>query len=197
MTAGAGLVHEELHSDTFTRSGGELELVQLWVNLPAHSKMVPPHYQELRAADIPRVDLGAGHGSVRVIAGAFAGRPGPARTVTPVELWDVTLTNGGALPIALPATFTRLLLVLRGHVVLDGGHAVGAGELAQLPRGAGARTVHAKSADARCLLLAGEPIDEPLVGHGPFVMNTHAEIVAAVRDFQAGRMGKLPARTTA
>jgi len=190
MTAARGVVHEELHGAAFTRHGGELEMVQLWVNLPASAKMSSPRYQDLRDAAFPRHELANGAGSVRVIAGEYGSARGPARTVTPVHLWDVDLHAGGRLPIALPATFTRMVLVRRGAIEIDGAPVV-AGELAQFATGASEPVVRAGAANAQCLVLAGEPIDEPVVGHGPFVMNTRAEIATAIADYQAGRMGEL------
>ncbi len=190
MTAASGVVHEELHGAAFTKRGGELEMVQLWVNLPASAKMSPPRYQDLRDAAFPRHELAGGAGSVRVIAGEYGRARGPARTVTPVHLWDADLRAGGRLPIALPPAFTKMVLVRRGELEIDGARVV-AGELAQLATGGGEHVVRATTASAQCLVLAGEPIAEPVVGHGPFVMNTRAEIATAIADYQAGRMGAL------
>lgn len=191
MTAAAGVVHEEKHGLEFTRKGGTMEMVQLWVNLPARLKMSPPGYQDILDRNIPKVSLPGGAGTVRVIAGDFAGVRGPARTFTPVDLWDLRLEAGGDAELRLPAGHTTAVLVLRGEVRLEGSHAVKAAELARLSReGDGLRLV--AEAEATVLVLSGEPIDEPVVGHGPFVMNTETEIREAIQDFRGGRMGALP-----
>lgn len=193
MTAASGLVHEEMHSREFTRRGGTLEMVQLWVNLPARDKSAPPGYQTLLAADIPNVSLSDNGGTVRVIAGEFLGTKGPARTFTPINLWDIQLLAGHAVELPLPDNTTTALLVLRGQVGLSDREMANAGELAIFdPAGLGIE-LNAAS-DSTLLLLNGEPIPEPIVGHGPFVMNTRQEIVRAFEDFQQGRMGTLHPR---
>jgi redox-sensitive bicupin YhaK (pirin superfamily) len=189
MTAGSGVVHEEMHSDAFTLNGGVFEAIQLWVNLPASLKMTQPRYQTLLNADIPQVQLPAGAGIVRVIAGEFAGRRGPAQTFTPVTLWDAQVKAGKGAELALPDGHTAMLMVMRGSIVVNGKR-VGAAELAVLDRKGQTVRVDAES-DAVFLVLGGEPIDEPVVGYGPFVMNTEAEIRQAINDYQAGRMGHL------
>ena len=186
MTAASGIVHEEWHEREFTRRGGTMEMAQLWVNLPAKHKMAAPAYQDIRSAQIPVVDVGAGS-SVRVIAGEFRGAKGPARTFTPINVWDARLKAGGRVELDLPDGHTTLLAVLRGKVSINGDESAGPAELAILER-AGARVVLEAAQDATVLVLNGEPIDEPVVGYGPFVMNTHEEIHQAVRDFQSGRL---------
>jgi len=191
MTAANGVVHEEFHSEAFTRTGGAMEMVQLWVNLPAKAKRSPPSYQDLRAAATPTVPLTNGAGRVRVIAGTFAGQSGPASSVTPVALWDVALADGAALPLAsLPSTWTRMLLVRRGAVRAEGVQ-TGPGELLHWAPGLAATDVRAATAGTEAVLIAGEPIAEPVVGYGPFVMNTRAEIAEAIADFERGAMGRL------
>jgi redox-sensitive bicupin YhaK (pirin superfamily) len=190
MTAAAGVLHEEKHSDEFTRRGGTLHMVQLWVNLPAREKMTPPRYQTLLDADIPSVALPEGEGRVRVIAGAFAAATGPARTVTPIDLWDVRLRAGAIVDLPLRSGRTTALVVQKGDVLLNGGTVAGEPDLARFDReGEGVR-VEART-DAMLLALSGEPIGEPIAGRGPFVMNTEAEIHEAYRDFTNGRMGRI------
>ncbi len=191
MTAAAGIVHEEMHGREFTRKGGTLEMVQLWVNLPARYKMSPPCYQDLLDQQIPAVDLPRGAGTVRVIAGAFRSAKGPAKTFTPIELWDVRVLAGHAVELPLRADHTTRLLVQSGRVLVGDESDVRAMELAVLEPGADTVTIEAGDQDARLLVLAGEPIGEPVVGYGPFVMNTKAEIRTAIRDFEAGKMGSL------
>jgi redox-sensitive bicupin YhaK (pirin superfamily) len=191
MTAAGGIVHEEKHGPEFTRTGGTMEMVQLWVNLPARDKRKPPGYQDLLARDIPTVALPGGAGEARVIAGSCEGTRGPARTFTPIDLWDVSLRADRTAKLTLPAGHTALLLVQRGTVRVAGSDAVATGELAILDREPGALELRAEGGDARVLVLSGAPIAESVVGMGPFVMNTRAEIVQAMRDYEAGRMGVL------
>jgi len=190
MTAGAGILHEEFHSREFTRAGGAFEMVQLWVNLPAKDKMTPPRYQTLPDADIPAVKLPEGAGTVRVIAGEFAGKRGPARTFTPIEVWDVRLAAGRRAEFALPAGHTLALVVLRGTVLVNDAQVAREAQLVLLERD-GSEVALEANGDATVLLLAGEPIDEPIVGYGPFVMNSEAEIVQAIEDLNGGRFGAL------
>lgn len=192
MTAASGILHEEFHSADFTQKGGPMEMVQLWVNLPAKDKMAPPAYQTLLDAQIPRVALPGGAGEVRVIAGAYQGAEGPARTFTPVDLWDVRLAAGGKASFTLPEGRTLMLLVQSGTVRLNGGKAAGASQLALFAREGGAIELEA-DADAKVLLLSGEPINEPVVQYGPFVMNSEAEIRQAILDFNAGKFGDMAA----
>lgn len=189
MTAGRGVVHEEFHSADFTRQGGTLQMVQLWVNLRARDKGAPPGYQTLLNAQIPTISLPADAGSVRVIAGEFLGHRGPARTFTPIDLWDVQLLASSQADFSLPDGHTTALLVLSGAVVLDG-HQAGEGDLAIFARAGSGITLKAV-AESRLLVLSGEPIDETIVARGPFVMNTGAEIQQAFEDYQLGRMGEL------
>lgn len=191
MTAGAGILHEEFHGEGFARRGGELEMVQLWVNLPARDKTTPPGYQAIRSTDIPVVTLPDGAGTARIIAGALAGRRGPAKTFTPINVWDLRLTAGGVADLPLPQGWTAGIVVLRGTVLVNG-HAVLRGDqVAVLDRDGVGVTLEANN-DAVVLLLAGEPIDEPIVGYGPFVMNSEAEIRQAIEDFNSGRFGGIP-----
>jgi redox-sensitive bicupin YhaK (pirin superfamily) len=189
MTAASGIVHEEFHGKEFTRKGGTLEMVQLWVNLPARFKMSKPGYQDILDTRIPGVDLPHASGTVRVIAGDFAGAKGPARTFTPINLWDVRLKAGGKAELALPEGHTAAFLVLRGDVSLNGS-AAGTAQLVLLDRRGTDVAVEART-DATLLFLGGEPIDEPVVGRGPFVMNTMEEIRQAFFDYQRGKMGSL------
>jgi redox-sensitive bicupin YhaK (pirin superfamily) len=190
MTAAGGIVHEEFHAADFTRRGGTLEMVQLWVNLPARDKNAPAGYQTLLDAQIPRVPLVGGAGEVRVIAGKFAGTAGPARTFTPINVWDVRLAIGGGAKLEVPEGHTTALLVLKGRVSLGDGREAAAGDFAIFSRTGTGLTLAAEE-DATLLVLSGEPIDEPIAGYGPFVMNSQAEIEQAFEDFKLGRMGEL------
>ena len=190
MTAASGIIHEEFHSDAFTRKGGTLEMVQLWVNLPARNKMTEAGYQTLLDRDIPSVELADDAGRVRVIAGEFDGHRGPARTFTPMDVWDVRLNQGRATRFSLPEGRTLALVVLRGTVLVNGTEIAREAQLVSFDR-AGAEIALEANTDATLLLLSGEPIDEPIVGYGPFVMNSQTEIAQAITDFNSGRFGKM------
>ncbi len=192
MTAGNGIVHEEFHSQDFTRTGGTFQMVQLWVNLRAKDKSAKAGYQTLLKAQIPNVELPQDAGSVRVIAGEYNGHKGPAKTFTPINLWDVTLRAGKPAELPLPDGHTTAFLVLSGEVAVNGEQNAREGDLAIFARVGDGITVKAKT-DARLLVMGGEPFDEPVVGHGPFVMNSRAEIQQAFEDYQLGRMGEIPA----
>jgi len=189
MTAASGVVHEEFHSERFTHNGGTLEMVQLWVNLPAKAKMSPPRYQGLIEADIPRVSLPGDAGTVRVIAGEFDRANGPAKTFTPINIWDVQLSETGEVELKLPDGHTALIVVQSGTMRLND-TSVKAVALAELDR-AGTQVRIESEAPSRLLVLTGEPIGEPVVGQGPFVMTTREEIRQAIDDYQQGRMGRL------
>lgn len=194
MTAGAGILHEEFHSANYAKRGGPFEMVQLWVNLPAKDKMTPPGYQAIVDADIPVRPLadagGESAGQVRVIAGEFDGARGPAHTFTPINVWDVRVKAGRSVSLAQPEGWISLLVVLDGTVQVNGETVLRAAQMATLSADGREIAIEA-SGDAKLLLLSGEPIAEPVVGHGPFVMNSEAEIVQAIDDFNAGRFGRM------
>src|SRR5262249_8533052 len=169
--AASGLVHEEMHGRDFTKRGGVLEMVQLWVNLPAKDKNGKPHYQSIVSGQIPEVPLPGEAGSVRVIAGEYAGRNGPASTFTPINLWDMRLKAGQRAEIRVPEGHNTLLFILSGQVEPDGGEPLGDAGLAVFDRHGDSLALTA-SRDSKSLLLSGVPINEPVVAHGPFVMNT-------------------------
>jgi quercetin 2,3-dioxygenase len=190
MTAGSGILHEEFHSEAYSRTGGPFEMVQLWVNLPAKDKMTAPGYQAVLGTAIPEVPLPDGAGRVRVIAGAFDGAQGPARTFTPMNVQDVRLVAGATAQLPQPEGWTTLLVVLDGTVQVNGEAVLRQAQMVTLST-EGEGVVLEANTDAKVLLLAGEPIDEPVAGYGPFVMNTQAEIAEAIRDFNAGRFGRM------
>lgn len=200
MTAAAGILHEEFHSREFTKKGGTLEMVQLWVNLPSKDKMSAPGYQDILDRDIPSVALPGDAGQVRVIAGEYGGRRGPARTFTPIEVWDVRLNKGGTAKLSLPEGHTAAVIVLRGAVEVNGS-ADGSADGSAVAREAQMVLLDQKGSDfsieangeARVLILGGAFIDEPIVGYGPFVMNTHEEIQQSITDFNSGKFGSLDA----
>lgn len=190
MTAANGIIHEEFHSPAFARSGGVLELVQLWVNLPARDKLTPAGYQTLLDAEIPRVALGEGIGSLRVIAGDYRGHRGPARTFTSMDVWDVRLQAGATLHLPIALGRNAALVALRGSIRVNDQQDFSPASLVLLERNGEHASVTALE-DATLLLLSGEPIDEPIVGYGPFVMNSQAQIAEAFDDYHAGRFGQM------
>ncbi len=189
MTAGSGLMHEEFHSEKFSMEGGLFEMVQLWVNLPAKDKMTPPNYQAIESNAIPVVDL-KGAGIARIIAGELNDTQGAASTFSPVNLWDVRLNAGGSYVFGVPESHNLLILVLEGTVQINDEHIARRAELATFHKG-GANVKLEANNEAKVLILTGEPLNEPIVGYGPFVMNTRDEIVQAMQDVQSGRFGQI------
>jgi hypothetical protein len=190
MTAASGIVHEEKHSREFAQRGGMFEMVQLWVNLPAKFKTSPPSYQTLRDRDIPSIRLANGSGTARVISGNFQNIKGPARTFTPIDLWDIRLPAGYAIELQVPDGYTTILVNLRGKTLLNETEQVEAAEMALFDRHGDSLMVTARE-DATMLLLNGAPIDEPVVSYGPFVLNNEDEIRQAFIDYHSGRMGRI------
>lgn len=190
MTAGGGIIHEEFHSAEFTARGGTFEVAQLWVNLPAREKMTPAGYQPIVDRDIPRVLLPGDAGLARVIAGELGGTSGPARTFSPLNVWDVRLARGGRATFEVPDGWTTAVVVLRGTVLVNDDVIARDAQLVTLERRGTTFTLEANS-EAMLLLLSGEPIAEPVVGYGPFVMNSPAQITEAIRDFNSGRFGSV------
>jgi len=190
MTAASGVVHEEKHEREFAKRGGTVEMVQLWVNLPAALKMTPPRYQTLLGAQIPEVDLPDGAGLVRVIAGNFHGVKGPANTYTPINLYDLRLKAGHHAELTLSAGYNTAIFLLHGDILLNGSHAIKASELVLFDTSGERIAIDARD-DATLLVLNGEPIHESVARRGPFVMNTEEELVQAANDYQAGKMGHL------
>lgn len=190
MTAGNGIVHEEFHSGNFTRTGGTLQMVQLWVNLRAKDKRAAPGYQTLLNGQIPTVPLSQDAGTARIIAGGFDHEKGPARTFTPINLWDLQLNAGKSAELPLPEGHSTALLVLSGEVTVNDEQTAREGDLAIFTREGSGLRVKA-TGNAKLLVMSGEPIPEPVVGHGPFVMNSRTEIQQAFEQYQLGQMGKL------
>ena len=190
MTAASGLLHEEYHSPDYAAKGGPFEMVQLWVNLPAKDKMSAPGYQGIVADDIPEVALPGNAGTARIIAVNYGNASGPARTFTPMNVWDLHLKAGHRIALELPEGHTTALFVLRGSLRIDDKHTVRAAELAVMER-EGSQLAFDVTDDAIVLLLSGAPLNEPIVGHGPFVMNTREEIIQAINDFNSGRFGQI------
>ncbi len=192
MTAGAGILHEEFHSPAFTERGGALRMLQLWVNLPAKDKSAPAGYQGITSAQIPSVDLPGGAGQVRVIAGDYDGHHGPAKTFTPMNVWDVRLHAGHKLNLELPDGWSTALAIVAGTVLVNDAQVAREAQLVVMEQSGTTLSLEANG-EASLLLMSGEPIDEPIVGYGPFVMNSQQEIVQAVNDFNSGKFGQMQA----
>jgi quercetin 2,3-dioxygenase len=189
MTAGAGILHEEMHSAEFTQQGGMLSMAQLWVNLPANQKMTPPGYQAIEAERIPSIQFENDQGAARLIAGNHAEFCGPAKTHTAMQVWDLQIKKGAVISLPAPNHWSAALAILQGQVKTDKGLAGDASLITYSHAGAGIEL--SASQDTHALFLSGEPIREPIVGYGPFVMNTKAEIAQAIDDFNGGQFGRL------
>mgnify|MGYP003115489473 FL=1 len=186
MTAAGGIIHQEYHSEAFCKTGGPFRMVQLWVNLPAKDKMAPGAYQSILKSDIPQVVLPGFVGEGRVIAGEYLGAKGPARTFTPINVWDLSMNAETELFLDLSAGHTAMVVVLSGHLTIEDQHDAGEAEVILFDRGDGGVLIKADG-NSKFLVLTGEPINEPVVGRGPFVMNSEAEIQQAFEDFNSGR----------
>jgi redox-sensitive bicupin YhaK (pirin superfamily) len=189
MTAGSGLLHKEYHEEQFNREGGEFQMVQLWVNLPAKDKMTEPKYQAITNAEMGRFVLPNG-GSVEVIAGEYNGVKGPATTFSPVHLYNLKPKAGTSLSLSFPASYTTAILAIEGSATLNGEKKLPTNNLAVFENDGEDFTVTADE-DSVLLLMAGEPLNEPIAQYGPFLMNTNAEIAQAIDDFNQGKFGYL------
>ncbi len=190
MTAGSGLVHEEKHGKEFTRQGGTLEMIQLWVNLPKEYKYTKPAYQDIMPEQIPAVNLDEQGSYLRVIAGQYGDTLGPAETFTPINILDLRLKAGAKVKLPLADAYSTGIYTVKGKVAYNDGQSISEGFFVVFEETGEQIEIHAE-ADTTLLLLNGEPINEPVVSYGPFVMNTQEEIREAFREFRAGKMGSL------
>jgi quercetin 2,3-dioxygenase len=190
MTAASGLVHEEFHGSDYAKTGGLFEMVQLWVNLPTNYKMEPPRYQSITSDSIPVVALPNGVGEVRVIAGEYDGNKGPAMTYTPIQVWDIKVSTEKSISMAVPKGHSKILVVLKGSLSIKKDETLGEAEVVMFDRESDTIEIE-QASDVTALLLCGEPLGEPIVGYGPFVMNTSLEIHEAVNDYKNGKLGQL------
>lgn len=191
MTAGAGLVHEEFHSEEFAKHGGLFEMVQLWVNLPAAHKMTAPKYQSIAAKDIPVIELQNGAGHIRVIAGKYEEHVGPATTYSPVNVWDGALKADHVHHLHVPVQHTTLLVLLSGELMLNGTQRVQDSSIVMFAQDDDTEIQLQAIQESKFLLLTGQPLNEPIQGYGPFVMNTKDEITQAFHDFNDGKFGEI------
>ena len=189
MTAASGVLHKEYHEESFSKTGGDFQMVQLWVNLPAKDKMSAPKYQAIENASIPKVPVENGY--VEVIAGEFQGTKGKASTFTPVHLFNAHLQSGGKAEFSFPADFNTCLIVVEGEIRINDAEEHVPVDHFVLFENEG-ETLHIEATEySKILILSGEPIREPIASHGPFVMNTRQEIMQAFYDFEAGKFGEL------
>lgn len=189
MTAGSGLLHKEYHEEEFSKKGGPFQMVQLWVNLPAKDKKTKPKYQEITNSKMGRYDLPGEKGYVEIIAGEYKGVKGPATTFTPIYVYNARLKKGAKLDLSFPKEYNTGLLVIEGNIKVNGINAH-ADHFVLLKNDGEELTIEATE-DSIILILSGEPINEPIVAYGPFVMNTWEEIEQAVQDVNAGKFGVL------
>jgi redox-sensitive bicupin YhaK (pirin superfamily) len=189
MTAASGVLHKEYHEESFSKTGGDFQMVQLWVNLPAKDKMSAPKYQAIENASIPKVPVENGY--VEVIAGEFQGTKGKASTFTPVHLFNAHLQSGGKAEFSFPADFNTCLIIVEGEIrIIDAEEHVPVDHFVLFENEG--ETFHIEATEhSKILILSGEPIREPIASHGPFVMNTRQEIMQAFHDFEAGKFGTL------
>lgn len=190
MTAASGVLHKEYHEENFSKKGGEFQMVQLWVNLPAKDKMSKPKYQAIKNSDILRYQLENNGGEIEVIAGKYKNVGGTASTFTPVNMLNAKMKSGAKADFSFPAHFNTCLLVIEGSILVNGIENVPTDNFVLFSNEGEDFVVEAKE-DSVVLILSGEPIDEPIAAHGPFVMNTRAELIEAFDDFNAGKFGYL------
>lgn len=190
MTAASGILHKEYHEENFSKTGGDFQMVQLWVNLPAKDKMSPPKYQGLTHDAISKYSLAGNAGTIEVIAGQYKDVKGAASTFSPVHLLNGKLNQGAKADFSFPKSYNTCLLVVEGSIRVNGEEVVKTDHFALFENDAEDFTVEALE-NAIVLILSGEPIREPIAAHGPFVMNTRQEIIQAFEDFHSGKFGTL------
>lgn len=189
MTAASGLLHKEYYEQEFSRAGGEFQMVQLWVNLPAKDKMTEPKYQAITNGEMGRVSLPNG-GEVEIIAGEFNGVKGPATTFSPVHLMNLKPKAGETIELEFPAEFATAILAIEGSAMINDAEKLPTDHFALFGRDGEAFKVEALE-DSVLLLMSGEPLNEPIAQYGPFLMNTQIEIAEAIEDYRAGKFGYL------
>lgn len=189
MTAASGILHKEYHEKEWSRGGGEFQMVQLWVNLPAKDKMSTPKYQAIEQKDFGKYELPDGKGTIEVIAGNYKGTKGTASTFTPIEMYNARLEKGASADFTLPENYNTAMLVIEGKILIDD-QLVETDQFVLFENKGTDIQVKADS-DAIVLVLSGEPIEENIFSYGPFVMNNRDEILQAYDDFNQGKFGYL------
>jgi redox-sensitive bicupin YhaK (pirin superfamily) len=188
MTAASGVVHEEFHSEDFAKSGGDFEMVQLWVNLPAADKMSSPKYQGIRSNDFPVVELNS-KVEAKVFTGNSLGVEGTASTYTDMDIFDLKILEGGEFDLSLPSGRNTIILVRKGKLLVEEKN-INEKDLIIFERVGEIISLKAIE-NTELLILSAVPIDEPIANYGPFVMNTAQELQTAMSDYQNGKMGHL------
>ncbi|MDV7697695.1 pirin family protein [Chryseobacterium soli] len=189
MTAAKGVLHKEYHETEWSKTGGIFQMVQLWVNLPSVYKMSCPKYQAIKNADMEKVDLG-NHGYVEIIAGEYNGHKGPATTFSPVNMMNTKLKSGGKAEFDFPASFNTGALIIEGSIIVNGEQKVATDHFVLFQNEGETFSIEAAE-DAVILIISGQPLNEPIYPHGPFVMNTREEIMQAFEDYNTGKFGYL------
>jgi redox-sensitive bicupin YhaK (pirin superfamily) len=190
MTAASGVLHKEYHEENFSKEGGDFQMVQLWVNLPAKDKMSSPKYQAISNDQIKKISLPNHGGEIEIIAGSYNDVRGAARTFTPIHLYNARLNTGSKADFTFPEHFNTALLVIEGSIRVNDSEDVPVNHFVLFENRGEEFSIEA-SENAIVLVLSGEPIMEPIVAHGPFVMNTQSEIVKAFDDYHNGKFGTL------
>ncbi|MBX2901964.1 MAG: pirin family protein [Chitinophagales bacterium] len=190
MTAASGVLHKEFHEKEWSKQGGEFQMVQLWVNLPAKYKMSAPKYQAIENATINRFQLENGKGEIEVIAGAYKGVNGSASTFTPLHMLNAKLQSGAIADFSFPQNYNTALLVIEGSITVNNTEKAPTDNFVLMANDGEVFTIQAET-DSIVLVLSGEPINEPIAAHGPFVMNTRQELMQAFNDFNTGKFGYL------
>lgn len=190
MTAASGVLHKEFHETEWSKTGGEFQMVQLWVNLPAKDKMSPPKYQAIANAEMPKITLPNDDGEVEVIAGNYNSNKGPASTFSPMHMYNVKLKKGAETKLSFPQNYTTALLMVEGDAKVNGSAKAPQDHFVMFGNDGDTFTVEALT-DTTILVLSGEPLNEPIAAHGPFVMNTQEELIEAFQDFNTGKFGYL------
>jgi len=190
MTAASGILHKEFHEEGYSKKGGDFQMVQLWVNLPAKDKMSEPKYQAIKNNQITKLELDNNAGTLEIIAGNYANAKGTATTFTPINLFNLHLKKEKDISFSFAETDNTALLVIEGSIAVNNTDRAQTDHFVLFTNKGEDFTVHAVE-DALVLVLSGQPIDEPIASYGPFVMNTEEEIMQAVKDFQSGKFGYL------
>jgi len=190
MTSGKGILHKEYHEKNFSKKGGDMQMVQLWVNLPAKDKMTEPKYQNIENEDLAKVNLGNGIGSIDIIAGEFENNKGPASSFSPLNLFNLKLNKGKGTSLSFKESHNTGLLIIKGNVTINNSEKAPTNHFVLFENKGKEFTIKAED-EAEILVLSGEPIDEPIASYGPFVMNTNDEIRQTIDDFNSGKFGYL------
>ena len=189
MTAASGILHKEYHETEFSKNGGILHMIQLWVNLPKDKKMIEPKYQTLLKSDMGILKLDNNQGEISIISGEINGVKGPAQTFTDINIYNVTLNNNGRVLLNEPSNFNTGILVLKGEIKINEENIGKESDFILFNNVEGSISIESITKDTLFIVLSGEPINEPIVSHGPFVMNTMEEIYQAYEDFENNKFG--------